>query len=468
MMNTWAGPDRRRCWLLAAVVLLLVALACGPTGGGVYSSTQAPAPTATEEEVAEGSPETEQVEEQAEEETTEPTEEPTEEPSSEQPLPTITPTSCSHDARFVSDVTVPDGQLFAPNTPFTKTWELESTGCVAWPNGTRLVFDSGDQMGGPSGVDVISAVPGQKVHVGVDLTAPGSPGVYQAYWQLEAGGVRFGQRIFVKIEVVPLAPTDEPTPTDEPPPPSGAPDLVIAGVTSQPPLILDNLPMTVRVVVKNQGNAAAPASNLGFEWVNAGAAGMSAVNALNPGASQVVNLGFTLDTGAYTLRLTADIEDVVGESDEGNNGHDRAVAVHDYYTYSTKGLTIQGNQSIELDEGILYASLTKPTIDFVWYTSTGGGGIVQYWLMPRNGAKFAVYGPGTPGIVDCMTASLSTGNINGGQYVSSTHTYTPAAMPVGTYVCYQTSSGRYGEFRVNALDDYGNALRLGYTTWHIN
>ena len=69
--------------------------------------------------------------------------------------PTITPTksatpapSACDRAQFISDVTVPDGTTFAPNTSFSKTWRLKNVGTCTWTN-YSLIFDSGEKMGGP-------------------------------------------------------------------------------------------------------------------------------------------------------------------------------------------------------------------------------------------------------------------------------------------------------------------------------
>jgi fibronectin type 3 domain-containing protein len=97
-------------------------------------------------------------------------------------------------AQFVADVTVPDGTTFAANATFTKTWRLKNIGFCTWTTSYALVFDSGNNMGGPTSVNLPSSVaPGQTVDLSVDLTAPSSPGHYIGYWKLmNASGVRFG------------------------------------------------------------------------------------------------------------------------------------------------------------------------------------------------------------------------------------------------------------------------------------
>ena len=118
--------------------------------------------------------------------------------------PPITPISdaCPPDATYVADVTVPDGTQFSPGEPFTKTWRIRSSGCAPWPAGTRWVFESGDRMDGPDGVDVPEIPLGNTADVAVPLLAPADPGTYSGYWQMQApDGTRFGDRAYVMIVV---------------------------------------------------------------------------------------------------------------------------------------------------------------------------------------------------------------------------------------------------------------------------
>lgn len=48
-----------------------------------------------------------------------------------------------HDCRFIKDVTVPDGTVMAPSTPFTKIWRIHNNGSSMWPYGTCLTWVGG-------------------------------------------------------------------------------------------------------------------------------------------------------------------------------------------------------------------------------------------------------------------------------------------------------------------------------------
>ncbi len=128
------------------------------------------------------------------------------------PTPTLTPRPCNQ-ATFVADATIPDGTELPPGNHFTKVWRLKNIGTCSWTTDYALVFDSGDQMGGPAVQQLTKVVnPGETVDISVDLIAPNSAGSYRGYWRLrDAGGNIFGlssgNAFWVDIKVVPSAPT---------------------------------------------------------------------------------------------------------------------------------------------------------------------------------------------------------------------------------------------------------------------
>lgn len=118
-------------------------------------------------------------------------------------------------ARFVSDVSVPDNTNFTVGKSFTKAWKLQNTGSCAWTPGYSLVFDSGDQMSGPSSQPLTAATvaPGQSIDVSVNLVAPNAPGTYKGNWKLkDANGVVFALStgpfwVQIKVAAAPDWPT---------------------------------------------------------------------------------------------------------------------------------------------------------------------------------------------------------------------------------------------------------------------
>ena len=141
---------------------------------------------------------------------------------SPEPSATPTPTPCQPDLAFVQDVTVPDGTVFAPGEAFQKIWRVRSSGCAAWPSGSRWVFVSGDQLGGASGQSVPQTPPDQVTDIAVSMVAPDQPGTYQGYWQLQTpDGTLVGERCYLRVVVV--APTTQSPAQPQPQPTSGPP-----------------------------------------------------------------------------------------------------------------------------------------------------------------------------------------------------------------------------------------------------
>lgn len=111
------------------------------------------------------------------------------------PLPTVGSSDTCNLASFVTDVTIPDGTQIEFNQTFSKTWRLKNAGTCTWTSGYTLVFESGDQMGGPASQTLTngSVAPGQNLDITVNLVAPGSAGTYRGNWKIrEPGGALFG------------------------------------------------------------------------------------------------------------------------------------------------------------------------------------------------------------------------------------------------------------------------------------
>lgn len=132
--------------------------------------------------------------------------------------PTETPIPCNL-ARFVTDVTIPDGTELDPGETFKKTWRLKNIGSCAWTSGYDIIFFSGDAMGAPSAVQLTTGIvnTGQSVEVSVNLTAPTTSGTYRGNWQLrDPSDVIFGIENSTSglfwVEIVVPAPTNTPEP----------------------------------------------------------------------------------------------------------------------------------------------------------------------------------------------------------------------------------------------------------------
>ncbi len=97
-------------------------------------------------------------------------------------------------AEFVSDVTVPDGTVFAPSATFVKTWRLQNAGTSTWTPSYTVVFVNGNQMGASASLALTANVPpGGTIDISVPMTAPAEEGTYTGNFLLANDkGQRFG------------------------------------------------------------------------------------------------------------------------------------------------------------------------------------------------------------------------------------------------------------------------------------
>ncbi len=330
--------------IVPMALLLLAALACGPVTTVVVTATPPPEmPTATPVVAA-----------------------PTAAPPTEAPPPEpTTAAGCTLGARWVADVTVPDNTAFAPGTPFVKTWRVRNSGTCAWEPGTRLVFISGDPLGGPPAVDVPALAPGAQTDVSVSLVAPAAPGTYRANYQFQApDGTRFGAVIWVQIVVPAPATAAPPTeaPTEAPTaPPSPTPPIVIVTPIVPTVMIPTQADLTVQAVdfrpavpspgstfaidIRIANNGLANASNFNVRAVK------QARGTACPGPGLVlfdrrfsVNAGQTAtfsentridEAGDYSICVVLDHTGEIPETNEANNTFqkDITVGVPDLYPF---------------------------------------------------------------------------------------------------------------------------------------
>jgi len=129
-------------------------------------------------------------------------------------------------ARFVSNVSIPDGMLVESGQSFTKIWRLRNEGKSAWPENLSLQFVGGDQFSAEERVPVPVVQPGSEIDIAVEMTAPTKPGRFVSFWRLAAlDGSRFGQRVWVDIcvEGIPSFTSPAPSPSVETFAPSAPP-----------------------------------------------------------------------------------------------------------------------------------------------------------------------------------------------------------------------------------------------------
>ncbi len=137
-------------------------------------------------------------------------------------------------ALFVADVTVPDGSIFPPSTPFVKTWRLKNVGTCAWTTSYKLVFAGGSDLSAPEATLLPTTVaPGATVDLSLNMVSLAGDSTYRGYWQLmNAAGARFGigpnADKFFWVEIVVRGGIVRSTPTPTALPPVGMSDDFVA------------------------------------------------------------------------------------------------------------------------------------------------------------------------------------------------------------------------------------------------
>ena len=103
---------------------------------------------------------------------------------------------------YVADVTIPDNTVISQGKSFDKTWTIGNTGSCAWNTGYKLVFVSGEQMGGAATSVPVTVPSGSQVNITVHLVAPTTNGTYTGTWRMQNDkGVFFGGQVTVVIKV---------------------------------------------------------------------------------------------------------------------------------------------------------------------------------------------------------------------------------------------------------------------------
>lgn len=141
------------------------------------------------------------------------------------PTPTLTPApltsplgeTCEDNARFVEDLTIPDGTTVKPGTSLDKRWSVQNAGSCHWGPGYRLVRVDAGPLTGPGELDLYPARAGALAVWQVEVQAPSEPGEYLATWQARSPeGDLFGDSVFILIVVAAPTPTSTASVTETP------------------------------------------------------------------------------------------------------------------------------------------------------------------------------------------------------------------------------------------------------------
>ena len=81
---------------------------------------------------------------------------------------------------------IPDGTVYKPGELFTKTWQITNTSNCVWDTSYKIVFWSGDVLGGAYVYNIPQITgPGATLPVALVLTAPAADGTYKSEWMLQ-------------------------------------------------------------------------------------------------------------------------------------------------------------------------------------------------------------------------------------------------------------------------------------------
>ena len=113
-------------------------------------------------------------------------------------------------SKFISDVTIPDGSTVKVGETFTKVWEIENSGALAWRGRflQREEWPVGPaDCNTPQRVPIPDTAPGQRVRITVGVTAPTIANKCLVRWKMiDAGGQQTmpGARpVYFMVNVVP-------------------------------------------------------------------------------------------------------------------------------------------------------------------------------------------------------------------------------------------------------------------------
>jgi len=112
-------------------------------------------------------------------------------------------TICTNDARFIEDLSIPDGTIAAPDEVLDKRWAVLNAGTCDWSAGYRLVRIDDGLIDAPEEQALYPARAGETGVWSIQFTTPKQPGDQRASWQAQApDGSLFGDPVFVLVEIV--------------------------------------------------------------------------------------------------------------------------------------------------------------------------------------------------------------------------------------------------------------------------
>jgi len=115
-------------------------------------------------------------------------------PTVPSPTPLAVPSNAECAKASLVSENIPDGMIFKPGDVFTKTWQITNTSTCVWDTNYKIVFWSGDILGGAYVYNIPQVTgPGATLPISLVLTAPTVDGTYRSEWALQTpDSIAFG------------------------------------------------------------------------------------------------------------------------------------------------------------------------------------------------------------------------------------------------------------------------------------
>ncbi|MBQ6517067.1 MAG: SUMF1/EgtB/PvdO family nonheme iron enzyme [Anaerolineaceae bacterium] len=103
------------------------------------------------------------------------------------------PEDCTNRARFVGDITIPDGTVVQSGQWITKTWELENYGTCPWSENYKVVWSDENYTNDQKLFDIGTALqPGESAEISVTFPVKGQGSTHISFVLADTNGVTFG------------------------------------------------------------------------------------------------------------------------------------------------------------------------------------------------------------------------------------------------------------------------------------
>jgi hypothetical protein len=152
----------------------------------------------------------------------------------------------------------PDNTMLRPGEYFWKTWTIQNTGTCTWTPEYKLIFWSGELMGGLSSYPLPEDVaPDEQKDISIYLQAPPTVGTFTGYWRLQSpwaanfGVGPYDKPIYVQVVV-----------SDEKKPDYGVTSVTYELIRNPPTGCPTNVLFTINATITTNGPA-----EVDYRWV---------------------------------------------------------------------------------------------------------------------------------------------------------------------------------------------------------